>query len=498
MAQYCDNFRFRDSDNDSFEFWNGLRGPKGDPGAPGAPGSSVELRGPVATVGDLPASAPADELWMVGASSPYTGYFWNGSSWVDLGAILQGPQGEPGEDGDPGVTFTPSVSSAGVISWTNDGGLPNPDSVNIKGPAGDDGVSPEVTVTSITGGHTVTITDADHPSGQSFNVMDGQTGPAGQGVPSGGTTGQVLKKKSNTDYDTEWAAGGGGGVDPYTDPPEDLGNAASAGSVSKYSRGDHVHKKPSPGDIGAIPVPASTPSSGDVLTYDGSAWAGSAPHYIPAGGGNGYVLHKTSNADHSVGWVAMGSSAPPADSGSGGAGSLNSPARSDHYHPTDTTRAAADLGISGASAGNLVKISTVSSGAPATFAPAAAGTDYQAPLTAGTDYQTPLTAGTDYQTPLTAGTDYEVPVKAGTIALSGTWSGSGPYTQTVSVSGATVTAASKIDLQPTATQLGTLISAGVTALVVENNAGSPVVLTAYAFGAAPSAMTVQCTVMEVS
>ena len=45
-----------------------------------------------------------------------------------------------------------------------------------RGPKGDDGVSPEVTVTSITGGHQVNITDADHPSGQSFNVMDGEDG----------------------------------------------------------------------------------------------------------------------------------------------------------------------------------------------------------------------------------------------------------------------------------------------------------------------------------
>lgn len=44
-----------------------------------------------------------------------------------------------GQDGDDGVTFTPSVSSEGVISWTNDGGLPNPQTVNIKGPKGDDG-----------------------------------------------------------------------------------------------------------------------------------------------------------------------------------------------------------------------------------------------------------------------------------------------------------------------------------------------------------------------
>ena len=31
-------------------------------------------------------------------------------------------------------------------------------------------------------------------------------GPAGQGVASGGTTGQYLKKASSTDYDTEWAS----------------------------------------------------------------------------------------------------------------------------------------------------------------------------------------------------------------------------------------------------------------------------------------------------
>lgn len=35
-----------------------------------------------------------------------------------------------------GVTFTPAVSAEGVISWTNDGGLPNPTPVSIKGPTG--------------------------------------------------------------------------------------------------------------------------------------------------------------------------------------------------------------------------------------------------------------------------------------------------------------------------------------------------------------------------
>ena len=61
-----------------------------------------------------------------------------------------GPDGAPGKDGSPGkdgapgadgTTFTPSVSAAGDLSWTNDGGKANPATVNLKGPqgpAGDD------------------------------------------------------------------------------------------------------------------------------------------------------------------------------------------------------------------------------------------------------------------------------------------------------------------------------------------------------------------------
>ena len=44
-----------------------------------------------------------------------------------------------GSNGDGGATFIPSVSADGVISWTNDKGLPNPKPVNIKGVKGDKG-----------------------------------------------------------------------------------------------------------------------------------------------------------------------------------------------------------------------------------------------------------------------------------------------------------------------------------------------------------------------
>jgi hypothetical protein len=40
-------------------------------------------------------------------------------------------------------------------------------------------------------------------------IEAGPQGPQGQGVPVGGTTGQVLRKVSGTNYDTEWGTGGG-------------------------------------------------------------------------------------------------------------------------------------------------------------------------------------------------------------------------------------------------------------------------------------------------
>ena len=97
--------------------------------------------------------------------------------------------------------------------------------------------------------------------------------------------------------------------------------------------------------------------------------------------------------------------------------------------------------------------------------------------------------------PTAAQVGAEAEIQLGSISLSASWSGSGPYTQTVTVSGATVSADSKVDIQLTAAQIASLISAGVTGLVIENNNGT---LTAYAVGAQTGAMTIQVTVTEVA
>ena len=70
-----------------------------------------------------------------------------------------------------GATFTPSVSSSGYISWTNDKNLSNPETRYIRGP---NGFSPTIKTEDIQGGHKITITDVEGTT--SINIMDGIIG----------------------------------------------------------------------------------------------------------------------------------------------------------------------------------------------------------------------------------------------------------------------------------------------------------------------------------
>ena len=336
MTGCGDSFDFPEQE-DGFASWQGLRGPKGDPGPvgpagpPGAagqpgpagpagpqgeqgpPGTSVELKGPVASTSQLPTSAPSGELWLVGTASPYDGWFYNGSSWQNAGQVLFGPQGPAGADGTTftpsvssegviswtndggkqnpspvnikgpqgpqgetgatgatgatgpagadGTTFTPSVSSAGVISWTNDGGKQNPSSVNIKGPQGETGATGATGATGPAGQNGsdgadgTTFTPAVSSEGviswtndggkqnpspvnikgpqgpQGATGATGATGPAGPGVPTGGTVGQVLTKTGSADYAAGWADPQGGAAQYY----QNVAVAATTGDIATVS-----------------------------------------------------------------------------------------------------------------------------------------------------------------------------------------------------------------------------------------------------------------------
>lgn len=77
-----------------------------------------------------------------------------------------------------GVTFTPSISDAGEISWTNNGDLPNPDIKSIKGQKGDTGVSfagIEYTPSAASGGNnTFKVKYSNGTTGtESYNIKNG-------------------------------------------------------------------------------------------------------------------------------------------------------------------------------------------------------------------------------------------------------------------------------------------------------------------------------------
>lgn len=87
-------------------------------------------------------------------------------------------------------------------------------------------------------------------------------------------------------------------------------------------------------------------------------------------------------------------------------------------------------------------------------------------------------------------------IKLGSITLSDDWTGEeSPFSQVVTVVGATVTGNSKVDLQADDETEAQMKEDGCKKLYVVNDDG---VLTAYAVGAALSVgVTAQCTVMEV-
>lgn len=108
---------------------------------------------------------------------------------------LSGP-GLPGVDGTDGVTFTPSVSVEGIISWTNNGSEENPDPIDIMGPKGDPGAAagfgtPTATVDNSTGTPAVEVEASGPDTAKVFNFafsgLKGETGAKGDTGDKGDT-----------------------------------------------------------------------------------------------------------------------------------------------------------------------------------------------------------------------------------------------------------------------------------------------------------------------
>ena len=104
----------------------GKQGPAGPAGADGKDGAA----GKDGATGPQGAQGPKGDSFQTVVED-------DGNGNITIRALTT----EGGSSGTNGYTFTPYVSDAGVISWTNDGGLDNPTPVNIKGPAGATGAT---------------------------------------------------------------------------------------------------------------------------------------------------------------------------------------------------------------------------------------------------------------------------------------------------------------------------------------------------------------------
>ena len=161
-----------------------------------------------------------------GSSTPGVGlnYYWNGT---ELGVKREDEQdyafvdlkGEPGSAGSDGVDGTNGIDGVdgrpvelqttdthiqwrytGDVAWVNLIALSA-----LEGADGTNGVDGKEVMLQKTATHIQWKYDTDVTWTNLVALVD-LKGADGEGVPVGGMTGQVLKKKTNTDFDTEWGA----------------------------------------------------------------------------------------------------------------------------------------------------------------------------------------------------------------------------------------------------------------------------------------------------
>lgn len=63
--------------------------------------------------------------------------------------------------GSAGTTFFPHISEEGVLTWSNELGLPNPEPVDLRGGVGEDGFTPTISVEAVEDGLLLTIINRD-------------------------------------------------------------------------------------------------------------------------------------------------------------------------------------------------------------------------------------------------------------------------------------------------------------------------------------------------
>lgn len=160
----------------------GATGPQGAPGKDGSPGKDG-ANGAPGQDGFSPSASVAETgtgatITITDKTGTTTAEIKNGKDGAPGKAGTNGKDGAPGADG---TTFTPSVSAAGDLSWTNDGGKANPAPVNLKGPPGAPGKD-------------YTLTDADKTeiANEAAAALAGTSVPA----PASAAVGQIVRVKA--------------------------------------------------------------------------------------------------------------------------------------------------------------------------------------------------------------------------------------------------------------------------------------------------------------
>lgn len=203
----------------TFDVMNGQNGQNGTNGTNGTNGQDGVS--PTVTINDIP---NGHQIVIVDAQGSHTFNVMNGAN---------GTNGQDGTDGTDGVS--PTVSTTAITGGTQvtitDAQGSNTFNVmnginGADGADGADGVTPIIsasaTVSNTSGVPNVVVNKTGPDSAPNFDFafsnLKGETGAAGAngvGVPTGGTTGQVLAKVDGTDYNTEWITPSGGGSTIY-------------------------------------------------------------------------------------------------------------------------------------------------------------------------------------------------------------------------------------------------------------------------------------------
>ena len=121
------------------------------------------------------------------------------------------PKGAAGNDGANGTTFTPSVDTNGNLSWTNNGGLENPETVNVRGAQGEAATVQVGETTTLPAGSQATVNNSGTSEAAvlNFGIPTGQPGADGQAATIAVgevTTGAAGSQASVTNSGTENAA----------------------------------------------------------------------------------------------------------------------------------------------------------------------------------------------------------------------------------------------------------------------------------------------------